>query len=88
MSRIIVHRRAARYLRKLPKSYKERIKKTLRQLENHPLEFPNIRQMLGEWAGYHRIRIGDIRVIFWFDESEDIVYIDHIGHRGDVYKKG
>ncbi len=43
--------------------------------------------MLGEWAGWHRIRIGDMRVIFWFDEDEDIVYIDHIGYRGDVYKK-
>lgn len=42
--------------------------------------------MLGEWAGYHRIRVGNIRIIFWFEKTEDIVYVDHIGRRGDVYK--
>ena len=41
--------------------------------------------MAGDWSGYYRIRIGSTRVIFWFDESEDILYIDHIGNRGDVY---
>jgi mRNA interferase RelE/StbE len=87
MSRIIVRKRAVRYLQRLPKPQKERVKTALRELENKPLEFPGIKQMLGEWAGWHRIRIGDMRVIFWFDEDEDIVYIDHIGYRGDVYKK-
>ena len=87
MSKIIIHRRATKYLQKLPKQHKERIKKSLKQLEPAPMEFPNIRHMIGDWAGYHRIRIGNMRVIFWFDEDEDIVYIDHIGSRGDIYKK-
>jgi len=42
--------------------------------------------MAGEWSGYHRLRIGKYRIIYWFDEKEDIVYVDHIGPRGDVYK--
>ena len=45
-----------------------------------------ITPMYGEWAGYYRIRVGNIRIIFWFDDFEDIVYIDHIGPRGDIYK--
>lgn len=86
MSKIIVHHNAVKYLKRLPKEIKERIKETLKQLENNPLNYPGIKQMHGEWVGYHRIRIGQLRVIFWYDSKEDVVYIDHIGPRGDVYK--
>lgn len=86
MSNVIVHRHAAKYLKRLPKETKNRIKDVLKQLENNPLKHSGIIQMFGEWAGYHRIRVGKLRIIFWFDTKEDIVYVDHIGPRGDVYK--
>jgi mRNA interferase RelE/StbE len=86
MSKVIVHRHAAKYLQRLPKKTKERIKNILKKLEENPLEQPNVKHMVGDWAGYHRIRVGEIRIIFWFDEREDLVYVDHVGPRGDVYK--
>jgi len=86
MSNVIVHRHAAKYIKRLPKETKDRIKNILKQLENNPLKHSGIKQMFGEWAGYHRIRVGKLRIIFWFDTKEDIVYVDHIGSRGDVYK--
>ncbi len=86
MSNVIVHRHAAKYLKRLPKETKDRIKDILKQLKNNPLKHSGIKQMFGEWAGYHRIRVGKLRIIFWFDIKEDIVYVDHIGPRGDVYK--
>ena len=86
MSKVIVHRHAVRYLQRLPKETKQRIKNVLKQLEQDPLDQPGIRHMVGEWAGYHRLREGKFRIIYWFDETEDIVYVDHIGPRGDVYK--
>ena len=42
--------------------------------------------MAGEWIGYKRIRVGDFRIIYWIDKDENIVYVDHIGPRGDIYK--
>ena len=86
MSTVIVHRHAANYLKRLPKKNQKRIKDILNQLENDTLEHPDVRHMVGDWAGYHRIRVGNLRIIFWFDEKEDVVYVDHIGPRGDVYK--
>jgi mRNA interferase RelE/StbE len=86
MSKVKVHRHAAKYLQRLPKDSKERIKDVLKRLEVTPLEQPDVRHMVGEWAGYHRIRVGKVRIIFWFDEKDDVVYVDHIGPRGDVYK--
>jgi mRNA interferase RelE/StbE len=86
MSKIIVHRRAANYLKKLPQDRKNRVKKALEQVGKDPLGLPGVIKMTGEWAGYHRIRLGNMRIIFWFDEENDIVYVDHIGTRGDIYK--
>lgn len=86
MSNVKVHQKAAKYLQRLPKDSKARIKEILTGLQVNPLEQPHVKHMVGEWAGYHRIRAGKFRIIFWFDEKEDIVYVDHIGVRGDVYK--
>ena len=86
MSKVIVHRQAVKYLQRLPKKTKERIKNILKKLEENPLEQPNVKHMVGDWAGYHRIRVGKMRIIFWFDDKEDVVYVDYIGLRGDVYK--
>jgi mRNA interferase RelE/StbE len=82
----LCHRHAAKYLKRLPKETKDRIKNILKQLENNPLKHSGIKQMFGEWAGYHRIRVGKLRIIFWFDTKEDIIYVDHISPRGDAYK--
>ena len=86
MSKIVVHRHAVKYLNHLPKKTKDPIKEILKELEENPLGQYNVKHMAGEWAGYHRIRAGKLRIIFWFDAREDIVYVDHIGPRGDVYK--
>ena len=86
MSKVIVHRHAAKYLQRLPKEIKERIKGILKELEENPLEQPGVKHMVGDWAGYHRMRVGKMRIIFWFDDTEDVVYVDYIGPRGDVYK--
>ena len=64
MSKVKVHRHAAKYLHRLPKDSKERIKDVLKRLEVTPLEQPDVRHMVGEWAGYHRIRVGKLRIIF------------------------
>ena len=86
MYTVVVHRHAARYLKKLPRDQQTRIKHLLSQMKNHPLELSGIKSMVGDWAGYHRVRMGNIRIIFWIDEPKHIVYVDHIGPRGDIYK--
>jgi hypothetical protein len=47
MSRIVVHRYAARYLQRLPKGTKQRIKNVLQQLEQKPLDIPGVKHMAG-----------------------------------------
>ena len=59
----------------------------LARLAENPTTYPGVVAMAGEWTGYCRIRVGDLRVIFWYDRQDDVVYVDHIGPRGDVYKQ-
>ena len=86
MFKIIVHKRALKYLNKLTSFRKTKIIELLTELINDPIQREDVKPMLGEWKGYYRIRIGNIRLIFWVDQVKKIVYVDHIEPRGDVYK--
>jgi mRNA interferase RelE/StbE len=86
MYKIVVHKRAAKSLKKASDPQIKKLKDILIKLANNPHDYPGIKKMAGEWAGYWRIRIGVFRVIFWIDKTKKIIFIDHIGNRGDVYK--
>ncbi|MBE9571463.1 MAG: hypothetical protein IMF11_12610 [Proteobacteria bacterium] len=46
----------------------------------------DVRKMKGKWKGYHRIKIGKIRMILRVDFKERVVFLDRIDYRGRVYK--
>jgi mRNA interferase RelE/StbE len=86
MYKIVVHKRAAKSFKKMSDAQAKNLKSALLKLANNPHTYPGIKKMAGEWIGYWRIRIGAFRVILWLDNEKNIIYIDHIGNRGDVYK--
>ncbi|MDQ2696690.1 MAG: type II toxin-antitoxin system RelE/ParE family toxin [Pseudomonadota bacterium] len=71
-----------------PKNQKAKIIHALKEMKNEPAALAGVKSMVGDWAGYRRLRVGSIRIIFWIDESKKVVYVDHIGPRGDIYKDG
>jgi len=87
MYRIIIHKRAARYLQRLPQFQKEIIKAAIKRLTDNPFDSKEVKQMVGNWKGYYRIRVQDVRVIYWVDKENSVIQIDYIGSRGDIYKK-
>ena len=86
MIRVVVHRRALKYYERLPRNEQERVRSSLALLGENPAEYPGVVTMAGEWAGYRRIRVGNLRIIFWVDQENAVIYVDHIGPRGDVYR--
>ncbi len=48
MSKVVVHHRAVKYLKKRSEDEKEKIKNTLRKLENYPNKISGIKSMKGE----------------------------------------
>ena len=86
MAKLVVHRRAARYIERLDARVKGKLIAKLHELAANPSGSPGIKPMAGEWAGYLRMRHGDWRIIFLHDRAADTIVIAHVGPRGDVYK--
>ena len=86
MLKLLVHHRATRYFERMDARIKTQLKAKLERLAHNPDAMPGVKPMAGEWAGFHRMRHGDLRVIFLYDRSADAIVIAHVGPRGDVYK--
>ncbi len=46
----------------------------------------NVKAMEDDFDGSHRLRHGDLRVIYHWDKEQDTIVINAIGPRGDIYK--
>jgi mRNA interferase RelE/StbE len=64
MAEVVLHRHALRYLQRLSRPDQERVRTSLAHLAEDVASYPGVIQMVGEWTGYRRIRIGELRVIF------------------------
>ena len=86
MPRLVVHKRAARYLECMDARIKAQLLAKLADLARDPDRMPEVKPMAGEWAGFLRFRHGDLRVIYLHDRAHGTIVIAHVGPRGDVYK--
>lgn len=82
--RIEVKKSAAKSLRKIPKADQKRIADKIDSLaENTPN--PDTTKMKGN-NPFHKIRVGDYRIIYEIHENVLSILIVKIGHRKDIYK--
>ncbi len=82
--RIEFKRSAAKTLRKIPKSDQKRIADKIDGLSEN-LPDPAITKMKGE-NPFHRIRVGDYRIIYEIQGDILLIVILKIGHRKEVYR--
>lgn len=82
--KLTYHKSAIKFIAKLDKTSQERIAVDLKGLLSIPPE-GDIKNMKG-YSGMYRLRVGGYRIITSIDHEEQIVYIQAIGNRGDVYK--
>jgi mRNA interferase RelE/StbE len=89
MRAIIFHRRAARYLSRMPRDRAVQIRDALREVANLPNinDHSNVKPMSGQLTGWSRLRVGSYRAILQvtFVEIDEVIYVDAIGPRGDIY---
>lgn len=80
-------KKSLKFLAKQDKATVHRIKNAITKLTYSPPE-GDIKQMQGNDKGKMRLRVGSYRVIYWYstDNNLEILYIDEIGNRGDIYK--
>jgi mRNA interferase RelE/StbE len=77
---------AACYIERMDARIKAQLITKLEGLARNPVAMPGVKPMAGEWAGFYRLRHGDLRVIYLHDRANDTIVISHVGPRGDVYK--
>jgi mRNA interferase RelE/StbE len=79
--------KALQDLKKIDRPYQKIIKEKLLILAENPgILKNNIKRLTGGKEDYYRLRVGNYRVIFEKKESELVVLIVRIGHRGEIYQ--
>ena len=79
MLEISYSRQAEKFLKKQDAVTRNRIRNAI-----HNLPYGDVKKLQGR-DGY-RLRVGDYRIIF--DRNGNIIYIERISNRGQVYKEG
>jgi mRNA interferase RelE/StbE len=83
--RIEFKRSAAKALRKIPRSDQKRIAVNIDSLSEN-LPDPATTKMKGD-NPFHRIRVGDYRIIYEIHQDILLIVVLKIGHRKDVYRR-
>jgi mRNA interferase RelE/StbE len=86
-------KRAVKFLKKLDAQSAEKVRQKILQLQSMleaegviPFTELDIKKLKGQWDGYFRLRVGQIRVIFTIIDGEiEILLIQDIGFRGGIY---
>lgn len=82
--RIEVKKAAAKSLRKIPKVDQKRIADKIDSLAENPPN-PDTTKMKGN-NPFHKVRVGDYRIVYEIHEAVLSILIVKIGHRKDIYK--
>ena len=83
--RIGFKRSAAKAIRKIPKSDQKRIADKIDSLSEN-LPDPETTKLKGD-NPFHRIRVGDYRIIYEIHGDILLIVILKIGHRKEVYRR-
>ena len=82
MYRIVVLKRAKKFIDKLPKNEKKRIVDAIEKLPHDG----DIKKIQGH-TDYYRLRVGDYRIIYTVDNGKLLICIVDAGNRGQIYNK-
>lgn len=80
--RVLYTQEAADRISKLDKAVKERIRKAILRLSEHPELGKHLTGLLSDRWSY---RVGDWRILYKIRKSELIVLVLTVGHRSRVY---
>jgi mRNA interferase RelE/StbE len=76
---------AAKALRKIPRSDRRKIRDKIDSLAED-LPDPTKTKMKGE-NPFHKVRVGDYRIVYEIHEGALIILVLKIGHRKEVYRR-
>ena len=91
MRKVKLHRRAAKYFRRMPRDRQLQMIASLEEVAAFPdiVQHPSISHMQGNPQGWFRLRVGGYRAVLQSRDEpslEPVLYVDYIGPRGDAYR--
>jgi mRNA interferase RelE/StbE len=86
MYRIRILDAATRELTRLDKPVGRRVVERIRWLAAN-LDDLNPEPLIGDLAGFYKLRVGDYRVLYEILYDEQTIVIHKIGHRREVYRR-
>lgn len=87
MYEIEFSKKAAKFYQKADTVTVRRLNTSLDRLAEDPFHQTNVKPLAAELQGSYRLRVGNIRIVYSVDDAAQIVYIEVMGFRGDIYKK-
>lgn len=81
--RVLYTEEAARRIRKLDKTVKDRVGKAISRLSDNPALGKRLTGLLSDRYSY---RVGDWRILYKIRKKELVVLVLTVGHRRDVYE--
>ena len=82
MYKIIIKKKAKKFIDGLPKNDRMRLAAAIEELPNGS----DIKPLKGH-EGLLRLRVGDYRLVYTVDHGELIVYVIDADNRGEIYKR-
>lgn len=82
--RIEIKRSAAKALKKIPKANRKSIVDKIDSLAESPPN-PDTTKMKGN-NPFHKVRVGDYRIVYEIQEDVLVILVVKIGHRKDIYR--
>ena len=82
MYKIIIKKKAKKFIDKLPQNEKIRVVKAIKMLPNGE----DIKKLKGH-IDLYRLRAGDYRIIYTLDNGELVVCVIDAGNRGEIYNR-
>lgn len=82
MYKIVIQKKAKKFIDKLPKNEKIRVVKAIEMLPDGE----DIKKLKGH-SDLLRLRVGDYRIIYTVDNGELIVVVIDAGNRGEIYNR-
>ena len=85
MYEIILHNRVVKFYNQLDDKNTARINRAIDVLLKKPASGKNIKMLKGELNGKFRLRVGKYRIVYRIESDKNIVIIEDIEVRGDIY---
>lgn len=82
MYRIVIKKKAKKFIDKLPQNEKIRVVKAIQMLPNGE----DIKRLKGH-SNLLRLRVGAYRIIYTVDNGELVVIVIDVGNRGEIYNQ-